>query len=59
MTRGLMLTLVCLLVVLTVAAGAAPAKRADACNWGASSVVVEQVNDQLVQREPATTGCTP
>jgi len=54
-----MLIFVCLLVVLTVAAGAAPAKRTDACTWGTSSVVVEQVNDQLVQGEPATTGCIP
>jgi hypothetical protein len=59
MKRGLMLTSACLLVVLTVAAGAAPAKRADACTWGASSVVVEEVNGQPVQSEPATTGCIP
>jgi hypothetical protein len=59
MARGLMLILVCLLVVLTVTAGAAPAKRAGACTWGASSVVVEQVNDQLVPSEPVTTGCIP
>jgi hypothetical protein len=54
-----MLVLVCLFVVLTVAAGAAPAKRADACTWGASSVVVEQVNGQYVQSDPVTTGCIP
>jgi hypothetical protein len=54
-----MLVLACLLVVLTVAAGAAPAKRSDACTWGASSVVVEEVNGHLVQSEPATTGCIP
>ncbi len=59
MTRGLVLIAACLLVVLTMAAGAAPAKRADACTWGASSVVVEQVNGQLVQSEPATSGCIP
>ena len=59
MARGLMLIFVCLLVVLTVAAGAAPAKRADACTWGASSVMVEYVDDHLVQSEPATTGCIP
>jgi hypothetical protein len=60
MKRSLMLVLVCLLIVLTVAAGAAPAKRGeDPCNWGASSVVVEEVNGQLVQSEPATTGCIP
>jgi hypothetical protein len=58
MKRGLILISACLLVVLTIAA-AAPAKRADACTWGASSVVVEEVNGQLVQSEPATTGCIP
>ena len=59
MKRGLMLIFGCLLVVLTVAASAAQAKQADACTWGASSVVVEQVDGQLVESEPATTGCIP
>jgi hypothetical protein len=59
MKRALTLVSACLLVVLTVAAGAAPAKRAEACTWGASSVVVEQVNGKLVQSEPVTTGCIP
>ena len=59
MKRPLMLVFACLLLVLTVAASAAPAKRADACTWGASSVVVEDVNGQLVQSEPVTTGCIP
>ncbi len=59
MKRPLMLVLTCLLLVLTVAAGAAPAKRADECTWGASSVMVEQVDGQLVQSEPAVTGCIP
>jgi len=54
-----MLIFGCLLVVLTVAASAAQAKQADACTWGASSVVVEQVDGQLVESEPATTGCIP
>ena len=59
MKRGLMIIAACLLVVLIVAASAAPAKRGDTCTWGASSVVVEQVNGQLVQSEPFTTGCIP
>jgi hypothetical protein len=59
MKRGLILVAACLLVVLTMAASAAPAKRSDACTWGASSVVVEEVNGQLVQSEPSTTGCIP
>jgi hypothetical protein len=59
MKRSLTLIFACLLVVLTVAASAAPAKRADACTWGASSVVVEEVNGQLVESGPATTGCIP
>jgi len=59
MKRRLIVIAVCLFVVLTMAAGAAPANRADACTWGASSVVVEEVNGQLVQSEPVTTGCNP
>jgi hypothetical protein len=59
MKRGLLLICACLLLVMTMAASAAPAKQADACTWGASSVVVEEVNGQLVQSEPATTGCIP
>ena len=59
MRRPLVLILACLLIVLTMAASAAPAKQADACTWGASSVVVEEVNGQLVQSEPVTTGCIP
>jgi hypothetical protein len=59
MKRPLILALACLFVVLTVAAGSAPAKRADACTWGASSVVVEQVNGQYVESAPVTTGCIP
>ena len=59
MKRPLILILGCLLLVLTMAASAAPAKQGDACTWGASSVVVEQVNGQLVQSEPVTTGCIP
>jgi hypothetical protein len=59
MTRSLMLISACLLIVLTMAAAAAPAKRADACTWGASSMVVEQVNGQYVESDPNTTGCIP
>jgi hypothetical protein len=59
MKRPLILILACLLLVLTVAASAAPAKQSDTCTWGASSVVVEEVNGQLVQSEPVTTGCIP
>ena len=59
MKRGLILVFACLLIVLTMAAGAAPAKQGETCTWGASSVVVEQVNGKLVESEPATTGCIP
>jgi hypothetical protein len=48
----------CLALLLTGAAAPAPARSED-CTWGASSVVVEDVNGQLVQSEPATTGCIP
>ena len=59
MKRGFLLICACLLLVMTMAASAAPAKHADACTWGASSIVVEEVNGQLVQSEPLTTGCIP
>ena len=59
MRRPLILVFACLLVVLTVAASAAPAKQGDSCTWGASSVVVEEVNGQLTESEPVTTGCIP
>jgi hypothetical protein len=59
MKRPLLLLLVCLVLVVTIGAAAAPAKRAEDCSWGASSVVVEEVNGQLVQSEPATSGCIP
>jgi hypothetical protein len=59
MRRGLALLTVCLSFVLLVAAAAAPAQRADDCTWGASSVMVEEVNGTLVQSEPSTSGCIP
>jgi hypothetical protein len=60
MRRNLLMLLVCAFLVLLVAAASAPAQRtADDCTWGASSVMVEEVNGKLVQSEPATTGCVP
>jgi hypothetical protein len=59
MKRSLLLLCACLALILTMAASAAPKKAADDCTWGASSVVVEQVNGKLVQSDPATTGCIP
>jgi hypothetical protein len=59
MKRPLLLLLVCLVLVVTIGAAAAPAKQAEDCSWGASSVVVEEVNGQLVQSEPETSGCIP
>ena len=49
----------CLASLLVLAVGAASAQQGDACTWGASSVVVEDVNGELVQSEPAITGCIP
>ena len=49
----------CLALFLTGAAAPAPSARADDCTWGASSVVVEDVNGQLVQSDPVTSGCIP
>jgi hypothetical protein len=57
--RAFALLVVCLFAVFFLAAGSAPAKRADDCTWGASSVMVEVINGQLVQSEPVTTGCIP
>jgi hypothetical protein len=59
MRRVLLVLVACACLVLLLTAAAAPAKRTDDCTWGASSVMVEEVNGQLVQSEPVTTGCTP
>jgi len=59
MRRALLLLLACACLVVLLTAAAAPAKRADDCTWGASSVLVQEVDGQLVQSEPATTGCIP
>ncbi len=59
MKRGLLILVLCLVAVLTLTAASAPARRSDDCTWGASSVMVEEVNGQLVQSEPVTTGCIP
>jgi hypothetical protein len=58
MRRGFLIACACLVLLLTAAT--APAQRADDdCTWGASSVLVQEVNGQLVQSEPVTTGCIP
>jgi hypothetical protein len=57
--RGLILLVASLGAILVLAAGSAPAQRGEECTWGASSVIVEQVNGTLVQSEPATSGCIP
>ncbi|MFL5946225.1 MAG: hypothetical protein ACJ74D_08680 [Gaiellaceae bacterium] len=62
MRRGLALLFACSCFLLLLTAAAAPAQRAakaDECTWGASSVVVEDVNGTLVQSEPETSGCIP
>jgi hypothetical protein len=59
MRRVLWLAALCLFAVLALAASGAPAQEGDACTWGASSVIVEEVNGELVQSEPAVTGCIP
>jgi hypothetical protein len=55
----IILVLLCLVLVASVSAAAAPGNKADDCTWGASSAVVEVVNGQEVQSEPSTTGCIP
>jgi hypothetical protein len=60
MRRGLVTLLACACLVLLLTAATAPGKRADDdCTWGASSVLVQEVNGKLVQSEPVTTGCIP
>jgi hypothetical protein len=60
MRRALALLIACACVVVLLTAAAAPAKqRADDCTWGASSVVVQEVDGKLVQSEPVTSGCIP
>jgi hypothetical protein len=59
MRRVLVVLVACACFLLLLTAAAAPAKRSDDCTWGASSVIVEEVNGQLVQSEPVTTGCIP
>jgi hypothetical protein len=59
MRRVLAFLVMCACLVLLLTAAAAPARRADDCTWGASSVMVQDVNGQLVQSDPATSGCIP
>jgi hypothetical protein len=59
MRRVLLVLVACACLGLLLTAAAAPAKRSDDCTWGASSILVEEVNGQLVQSEPATSGCIP
>jgi hypothetical protein len=49
----------CLLAASLMAVGPASAELKEPCTWGASSVMVEQVNGQYVESEPVTTGCMP
>jgi hypothetical protein len=57
--RRLLLVLAACACLLLLAAGSAPARRSDDCTWGASSVLVQEVNGTLVQSDPVTTGCIP
>jgi hypothetical protein len=59
MRRGLVLAAACLVAILVLAVGSAPAQQGEGCTWGASSVVAEEVNGEYVQSEPATSGCIP
>jgi hypothetical protein len=59
MRRLLLVLLACTCLAVLLKAGSAPAQRSDDCTWGASSVLVQDVNGTLVQSEPVTTGCAP
>jgi hypothetical protein len=56
MKRGLAAAVLVSVFVLT--SGSAPAKRGDACTWGASSITAQYVGGNLVESEPVTTGCS-
>jgi len=47
-----------LLAVGGASAGGSRMNDAD-CTWGASSVIAATVSGQLIESEPATTGCIP
>jgi hypothetical protein len=54
------LAVACLLAASLMAVGSAPAEpNEEACTWGASSVMIEEVDGQYVQSGPVTTGCIP
>jgi hypothetical protein len=59
MRRVLILLVACACIAALLTAGTAPAKRSDDCTWGASSVLVQEVNGKLVESDPVTTGCIP
>jgi hypothetical protein len=59
MRRVLIVLIACACLVVLLTAGTAPATRSDDCTWGASSVLVQEVNGKLVQSEPVATGCIP
>ena len=46
-------------LVLGLGGAASAADTPSACTWGASSVVAEFENGELVVSEPATSGCIP
>jgi hypothetical protein len=57
--RRLAVAFAALLAVPLMAVGSAPAEPKEDCTWGASSVIIEQVNGEYVPSEPVTTGCIP
>lgn len=59
MRRIVLILVASLFSALFVAGSSAPAEPGDDCTWGASSVLVEKVHGQYIQRGPVTTGCIP
>jgi hypothetical protein len=55
MRRFLIVLLACACLVVLLAAGAAPAQRSEDCTWGASSVVVQDVNGRAYNERSPTT----
>jgi hypothetical protein len=51
--------ILCLAAALVVPLGGGASAAEPECTWGASSVVAELKDGELVVSEPATSGCIP
>jgi hypothetical protein len=51
--------ILCLAAALVVPLGGGASAAEPECTWGASSVVAELKDGELIVSEPATSGCIP